>query len=109
MGSAAWAHQTIYFHLGAAHLLGHWLFATNYGYWLLPRLSAIDYWLWLLVIGHSLLTTNIGYWFFVVETSKSNQINMPPIIKLQKFLKNKKHTKKSFNQLRLDYNFFSIY
>jgi hypothetical protein len=63
--------------------------AIDHGYWLLPRLSAIDYWLWLLVIGHSLLTTNIGYWFFVVETSKSNQINMPPIIKLQKFLKNK--------------------
>jgi hypothetical protein len=64
-------------------------------------LLVIGYWLWL-------LTTNIGYWFFVVEASKSSHINMPPI-NLQKFLKNKKHTQKSFNQLRLDYNFFSIY
>jgi hypothetical protein len=83
--------------------------AIGHGYWLLPRLSAIDYWLWLLIIGHSLLTNNIGYWFFVVETSKSSQINMPTIIKLQKFLKNKKHAQKSFNQLRLDYNFLFLY
>jgi hypothetical protein len=80
--------------------------AIDHGYWLLPRLSAIDH--WILLTSHWLLATNIGYWFFVVEASKSSHINMPPI-NLQKFLKNKKHTQKSFNQLRLDYNFFSIY
>ncbi len=60
MGSAAWAHQTIYFHLGAAHLLGHWLFATNYGYWswLLVTTKAISY---------RLLAMAIGYWPFIID------------------------------------------
>jgi hypothetical protein len=85
--------------------IGYCLLVIGYWLWLNPK----PYWLWLLVIGHKLLTTNIGYWFFVVETSKSSHINMPSIIKLQKFLKNTKHTQKSFNQSRLDYTFFSIY
>ncbi len=60
MGSPAWAHQTIYFHLGATHLLGHWLLATNYGYWswLLVTTEAISY---------RLLAMAIDYWPFVID------------------------------------------
>ncbi len=102
--------------LPTSQAIGYWLLAMaiDHGYWLLPRLSAIEHWLslsshWLLGVGHQLLTTNIGYWLFAVESSKASHINMPPIIKLQKFLKNKIKIENSFNQLRMDCNFFSIY
>jgi len=58
MGSPTWAHQTIVFHLRAAHLLGHW-WAIDHGYWLLPGLPAIDH--WILLTSHWLLAMAIDF------------------------------------------------
>jgi len=60
MTSSTWAHQTIFFHPGVAHLLDHWLLTISY--WLLTlamafddQLLAIGYYLWLLATDHWLL------------------------------------------------------